>query len=315
MSGEDALSSGAVKSTIDGIPMTHSIASLKSYLVRDCYPEYYTLLMERLVVDTMRYVMLTGTPGIGKSIFYMYFFDRYRREHSSENIVLAAFSPPNPETGTGPQLLSCVMWNATSKEFEELKEVPKDPKVCKLHLYDGIPGVYVSANLGIKMVTFTSPNRDWIKMMLKHGLSFTAIYMPNWTLQEQQDGRDTLQLNISNAALLESWNYFGGTVRYTLKTAEAQFQKDQIFQLVKGAKQDVVDAIASLQDATAVKDCLQGDFSNAHVRHRIFHYEINRSNRGEFYPPFKVASRYIASEIYSHLTTKLVEGPPDEIMD
>jgi hypothetical protein len=37
-------------------------------------------------------ISVTGTPGIGKFLFYLYFFIRYRAEDPNEKIITAAFS-------------------------------------------------------------------------------------------------------------------------------------------------------------------------------------------------------------------------------
>ncbi|KAG3039573.1 hypothetical protein PC119_g2071 [Phytophthora cactorum] len=62
---------------------------LRTYLSK-CYEEYYRAVEELLVVEEERCVTVTGTPGIGKSIFYAYFFDKFWWVHRVEWIVIAA---------------------------------------------------------------------------------------------------------------------------------------------------------------------------------------------------------------------------------
>ncbi|EGZ26623.1 hypothetical protein PHYSODRAFT_468341, partial [Phytophthora sojae] len=61
------------------------------FFVRECYDVYY-VLVEKLLLEGKRCVTLTGTRGIGKSIFYAYFFDRFRREHQGEGWIVVASS-------------------------------------------------------------------------------------------------------------------------------------------------------------------------------------------------------------------------------
>ena len=59
------------------LPMTFDFSGSKFY-VRNCYEEYYRHVMQSLSDPTNDYVSLTGSPGIGKSIFYLYFFQRFK---------------------------------------------------------------------------------------------------------------------------------------------------------------------------------------------------------------------------------------------
>lgn len=49
--------------------------------VRKCYPEYYLLLLEKLGKKHIKMLSITGTPGIGKSTFYLYFQMRYHHDY------------------------------------------------------------------------------------------------------------------------------------------------------------------------------------------------------------------------------------------
>ncbi len=50
------------------IPMQYPYKKANIY-IRDCYPYYFDILWEDLFVDQKLSVLITGTPGIGKSIF------------------------------------------------------------------------------------------------------------------------------------------------------------------------------------------------------------------------------------------------------
>ncbi|KAL3669156.1 hypothetical protein V7S43_005540 [Phytophthora oleae] len=60
--------------------------TLPDYYVRKCYSEYYNLILEML--ETYDIVTVTGTPGIGKSIFYAYFYQHYKSR--PETTIIAA---------------------------------------------------------------------------------------------------------------------------------------------------------------------------------------------------------------------------------
>ncbi|OWZ03135.1 hypothetical protein PHMEG_00025190 [Phytophthora megakarya] len=60
---------------------------LSRYFVRSCYPEYYDLILKKL--EEFQIVTVTGTTGIGMSVFYGYFFERCK---SGKTIIAASFS-------------------------------------------------------------------------------------------------------------------------------------------------------------------------------------------------------------------------------
>ncbi|KAG3112858.1 hypothetical protein PI124_g8655 [Phytophthora idaei] len=45
-----------------------------NFSVRECYEKYYQFVKKMLLVNREKCVTVTGTPGIGKSVFYAYFF-------------------------------------------------------------------------------------------------------------------------------------------------------------------------------------------------------------------------------------------------
>jgi predicted ATP-dependent serine protease len=50
--------------------------------VRECYHTYYDKIIDELLGKLDYYfISVTGTPGIGKSIFYLYFIKRYLSEN------------------------------------------------------------------------------------------------------------------------------------------------------------------------------------------------------------------------------------------
>ncbi|KAF1780615.1 hypothetical protein GQ600_2755 [Phytophthora cactorum] len=61
------------------------------YYKRSCFDEYYQLLANVVKYSKKKCLTVTGTPGIGISVFHAYFFERYRKEQSNTEIVAVAF--------------------------------------------------------------------------------------------------------------------------------------------------------------------------------------------------------------------------------
>uniref|UniRef100_H3GSV3 Uncharacterized protein n=1 Tax=Phytophthora ramorum TaxID=164328 RepID=H3GSV3_PHYRM len=51
---------------------------------------YYRLILD--LFRTLHIITVTGTPGIGKSTFYGYFFEHYKSTHPNTTIIAASFT-------------------------------------------------------------------------------------------------------------------------------------------------------------------------------------------------------------------------------
>jgi len=76
------------------VPMTNSYAGECMY-VRECFDQYYDWILGN-INGKYPLVTLTGTPGIGKSMFHVYFFQRLNREYPRVRIVTATLPSRKP---------------------------------------------------------------------------------------------------------------------------------------------------------------------------------------------------------------------------
>ncbi|KAE8957298.1 hypothetical protein PR003_g32159 [Phytophthora rubi] len=70
------------------LPFQHKYGGGEDYYVRECYKEYYPLV-EQFVLTEESCLTVTGTPDIGKSVFYAYCFEEFCKAHRDEGIVVA----------------------------------------------------------------------------------------------------------------------------------------------------------------------------------------------------------------------------------
>ncbi|KAG7375626.1 hypothetical protein PHYPSEUDO_000411 [Phytophthora pseudosyringae] len=98
MEGEAAVTGPASKwvesSTLDfpeGLPVEYEYMQPQFY-VRKCYPQYYKRITDLLKDGETVGVTVTGTPGIGKSVFFGYFLKRYSFENPLVTIITASFT-------------------------------------------------------------------------------------------------------------------------------------------------------------------------------------------------------------------------------
>jgi hypothetical protein len=231
------------------LPM--SLEFLEStFYVRSCYEEYYQLVMELLLKPRMNYITLTGTPGIGKSIFYIYFFQRYQRENPTATIVTASF-------GQDRKLGECVVFEPGKVQGVEYEKIPKFKG--SIHLYDGPPENSPPRN---KMVCFTSPNNSWLDQIFKYP-NHIPLYLPVWNLQELCDANDSLELGLDSRTIKERFLFFGGSARYCL-AFDVDFCNRGVEEIRRKA--------TSIQSFTDIRRCLLMTPDKADISHQIFHY-------------------------------------------
>jgi hypothetical protein len=198
----------------------------------------------------MKYISLTGTPGIGKSIFYLYFFQRYRREYTNATIVTASF-------GKARKLLKCVVFEPGLLQGVNHKEILDIEG--SIHLYDGPPEIQPLDN---KMICFTSPNYTWPDGMVK-APNHIPLYLPLWTLQELWEANELLELGLDREKIGERFLFFGGSARYCL-TLDVDFYNRGVEEIRRKAN-----SIESFRD---IKECLEKKADKADVSNQIFHY-------------------------------------------
>ncbi|KAK1937855.1 hypothetical protein P3T76_009592 [Phytophthora citrophthora] len=185
--------------------------TLPNYYVRKCYSEYYTLILKTL--EKYCYITLTGTPGIGKSMFYAYVFQHYIMRPRT-TIVAASF--PDSSVPMGVTVFRDNLtesWQGTNwdgfiqKAYKAASERGDDV----IHLYDGpppFPPCYRS-----KMVSFTCPNKRWIRETQYEQMAY-KLYMPLWTLDELFDTANHLRLGTGIIQKIpERFAIFGGVAR------------------------------------------------------------------------------------------------------
>ncbi|KAI3661191.1 hypothetical protein MP638_005628 [Amoeboaphelidium occidentale] len=149
----------------ENLPMVFPF-EYKHYYVRKCYKSLYKLIIDALSADSLpkTYITVTGTPGVGKSVFYNYVFRRLREADPEKVIIVATFDKR--------QLQEAYIFSK-EENGRRLDEAEFDLSATKypssVHLYDAAPKVKISELQGSKMITFTSPNASWKNSMRKVG--------------------------------------------------------------------------------------------------------------------------------------------------
>ena len=189
------------------IPMTNNYKKGFFY-VRDCYDTYYKYVddflkgkdrpegkdpdeeKERSDYIKMTHVSVTGTPGIGKPIFYLYFIHRYREENPKRTLIVASFTKDREFRKGG----------VIDESDNQVKEITEEElkkyymkKKDALYLFDSPPDVGPEDS---QMVCFCSPNVSWLKNIEKSFVTNRKIFMPLWNYDELKEACELLELDI-----------------------------------------------------------------------------------------------------------------------
>lgn len=239
-----------------GVPQAFKFDGKKIY-VRDCYPRYYDLLVSLLEDDGVERVSLTGTPGIGKSTFYLYFLTRYHQTNPGKSIALVSFSK------------SRVMKSCKVLEDGSLATQTTIPTSgIDLYLYDGPPKKTQPDDSG-KLITFTCPNYGWFDDVLRDSYH-RKRYMPDWEFSELQKANVELELGICDEVLRERFRLFGGSARYCLCTNE---------EYVDEGRMKVRQGLSKIKSLDHIESCFDGEIDLDLVVHRLMRHVISNPAR------------------------------------
>ena len=226
--------------------------------------------------------------GIGKSIFYDFFYRRYRKDHPQDPIVTAAFNKKQ-------ELKECVVFesNVGGQAYRKsnFPDIDFDYPHA-IHLYDGPPKAKPANS---KMVAFTGPNASWLDSMVK-APNHCRLYMPVWEYDELSEANDLLKLKISSDCLLQRYELFGGVPRYCLTTNLEFYEQGEM---------ELKSAINKIQGLEDLQACSDGRMELDRVVHRLMHYVPNEN---PVFASLSIASPRIRQKILSQLQIKSVTG-------
>ena len=227
------------------LPMSEPYYEPKMY-VRECFPEYYQYVKDILASKAgINYISITGTPGNGKSMFYNWFFEKYRAENPNKVIVCASFHWLH-------KFESCYVFepNKAPVEYDEIPEIKN-----AMYFYDNSPLKLPKYG---QMVAFACPNDDWFRS-IRSRKNHMKLYMPVWEFDELLDAIECLGIRIGPKELTSRFNSFGGVPRYCLCDGHYYHQsKRRLF----------IGLNALVWDYRAIRENLS---SSSELCHKIFH--------------------------------------------
>ncbi|GAQ88065.1 hypothetical protein KFL_003970120 [Klebsormidium nitens] len=219
---------------------------------------YRTVLKKLEALGNDFAVVLSGTPGIGKSAFAVLLLHhlakqgaqvayRYKDEATRDTIIFFDFSDPSA--------INVKRASESAADFPSLESLSARPTVWRV--IDGRAPPHTQFRGYGRCVVLCSPNRGNYWEFVK-GRGCFLWWLPVWTLKELEDCREHLYEQVSQEQMEKRAKEFGGLVRHVLANPTSSF-----------------DDIARTLDADQAVELynLSAQSSDSEVRHIFAHIE------------------------------------------
>ena len=251
--------------------------------IRKCYQDIFNLFLDK-ISNGNEYFAISGTPGIGKSLFFVYIL--YRLTHNT------TWKPKHIVYQKDHKFYLYDMKNYMIYKGEAISDSDILESNETLYVIDG----RISTPTSAKCVTLfiSSPRSDYYKSFVKQNMA-TEWYLPVWSEDELERCHKTCYLNIEKKDILRRYHIFGGVARYVFNSQENIIKK--------------MDSI--LEDANAVKGVRSSGvptdiYADSHT---LLHITVDESNYE--YKCVDVASMYVAEQLLIRHAEQMIENMRD----
>ena len=188
-----------------------TLSKVKALFIRDSYKKLYSLIVDSFKDKD---VVVTGTPGIGKTLFLVYFLMRYMRENDDFTVLLCKHSSE-----------TYVYFDNRNDGPVELQRLTSDLKRLLVNgdllLLVDAASVYRTGNC--RVIVATSPNISNYEDILKD-CNPVLLHMPVWSSEELLKARESISSYeaLTEAVVKERFELWGGIARLVF---EPNYQK------------------------------------------------------------------------------------------
>ena len=176
---------------------------IKKIYVRKCYRDVFDLLLKSI---KMKSFAISGTPGIGKSVFFVYILYRLMKDFEEKTLSLR----PNRIVYQRATEYTCFnLENQTAVELEHLEAKALVRQQDTLYIIDGQTTPMSSSCIALFI---SSPRSQQYKEFVKQKMA-KQWYFPVWTLEELQSCQSQCYSDLSIEILKERYRVYGGVAR------------------------------------------------------------------------------------------------------
>ena len=174
------------------------------FLTRQCYEDLDTIIAKD-INGSVRGAVITGTPGIGKTVFGLYELMKVVNEGKTVYYHRADI-----------YVKCCNGFATVLKKKDFLREV-RLASTNDWYIVDGVKPYFINHTKAFILLT-TSPRKEiWYKFSDEHGAN--TYWMPVWTEEELNSCREVAYPFVSEETMKSLYDKFGGVPRYVLSQA------------------------------------------------------------------------------------------------
>ena len=276
---------------------------IKKLYVRKCYQDVFDLLLEHINRGLESFA-ISGTPGIGKSLFFVYILYRLLDDFRTKTLSLK----PNRVVYQIASTYEC--FDLQQQIVTRTTKLDAEGLVREQDTFYVIDGRTSEPLVSSCVVLFiSSPRSEWYKEFVKQR-SAKEWYFPVWTLDELQTCQRHCYPDLSVELLEERYRVCGGVARFV-------FHKDYSIPVPKKMK-------SALNDTNAVRGVKYvGETTDIFPEsHSLLQILVGDDEYGIAYQfiGLDVASKYVGEQLWmlhhAQMLTNLQEmfgGSPNEI--
>ncbi|KAI3644083.1 hypothetical protein MP228_010247 [Amoeboaphelidium protococcarum] len=256
--------------------------------VRKCYVDVFDLLMENVAVGREHFG-ISGTPGIGKSQFFLYILYRVMND--------SPWKPKRIVYQVNQQFFCYDLRKHYVVALEPLQSSMLIHEQDTLYVIDGLYAVPLSSSCVTLFIS--SPLSDHFREYVMQKKA-TVWYLPVWTLEELSACRQECYSRFPQDTLLERFHMYGGVARsvfYDFKVGVRYFREDPLEMQMALAD---VDAVRSLREFISLS-------RTSDITHTLLHMAVGESQGSPYkFRHVDLASKYVGEQLWDLRYAKMV---------
>ncbi|EGF79004.1 hypothetical protein BATDEDRAFT_26152 [Batrachochytrium dendrobatidis JAM81] len=263
----------------DHVLFPYTQDKIQKLYVRECYHDVFGLLLDQIDCG-MESFAISGTSGIGKSLFFVYILHRLMDDFTTKSLSLK----PNRivhQVGSSYKCFDLQQQLVTELGLEVANIVWKQDT---LYIVDG----HMTAMSSCCIVLFmSSPQSEGYKEFVKQKMA-REWYFPVWTLNELQTCRRHCYPDVPIGTINERYRMYGGVARSVFDIVSNPMEKALAdVDAVKGVRNIGITIKISANTHTLLHTIVSDD-----GQYRFLHVDI--------------ASRYIGEQLWKRHSAQMI---------
>jgi hypothetical protein len=260
--------------------------------VRKCYLDCFNLILKK-ISQKRKFFGISGTPGIGKSLFFVYILFRILKDKSWKPLRIV-YHQQNT-------FLLFDLKNFTVTDITQHESTSHIRENDTLYIIDGQKSTPLLV-CACTTIFISSPRSDDYKSYLKQKKAKEWCF-PTWAIDELLSCKQQCYSTLPDVSFKERYSIYGGVARFVF--AEGQTMPDKMDKVLAD-----VNAVACVKNIGSPSDLYQ-DF------HTLLHMLVDNSYK---FTEFDIASKYVGEKLWEKHASQMVTnlqalfgGSPNEI--